>query len=1266
MSNKIVTIVISCCCIYTFLFQISSGALDDAVEHLSPTTRLSRQEFLALFKACYTCLSNKAVNAYIGSRIREAGGISYLRHKWERTLQIEIDGSARTVPILIAGIPGLFKNTNQFGHIGRGTQNGILTAYIDSNFIYDEEIIQALVRHEENEIRQYEKKRVELENTLGHTVSYEEMKAWHIKHRDFADEAHGSSEDLSWLYERAEREYNDTGSKFYLDLDAIYDLYLSGGFNGDDGDINITAGKKGFFLWLSGHVGKRADWGAFSDLTERKSIILADGTECYVFAMDKDFSSLATDETLKLINQVPGGSQWDGKKLLGRNYQNWRSYSYALIDINRQVKSVLVAQREGGGIRVTRLSTHDSISRQGAATALLRHLASTLDSEKAITVDTLSDNDKANALYDKLGFTLVGVTGPEDRKEKVYRIKAGELAETAKIDRLGSSRQAKKLAMRDDDETVSTLSNLLGERCTETYRKHGVWVIDMRTNKAERLKAHHMRLIDKSLEAIPRDHLKKHTVDSIVVEDSEKAPISSYSDEETAPAQYDKAHSSCILFDISARRIVWHIWHEIGYGVLQYVVPEKIRETLRELYHKSERPENFPNEPEGFEYRDFVRKHGAKDPHEDFATIYEELIGNWSGFCEKVTEENRALLGRKVDTIKSIFPEQDIKKLSKTCQVPKAVDEEWSFHKGFVRYAEFFKQLFPDFRMRLEGVIERRLGDRCGETEEINYMDVSEGVGCAPTEASARWGDIGLRSYLVCPREWTADDFKPEVREHVVAVAEERGVTTDLFSRQFDFIQTGADDACLEEKLQGRKMDVITFLASAIFYNDPLKAIVNLYNNLKEGGLLFTEYGVPKTYSQEQREQLLGVFAELANELRAFGINAIVERFSKIRDVDVISLVIKRSNSGKLKLNWTPSKVGEWEKADPSRGIVTKTVFYEDNDGPIVGYVELPQENAEVKKRDNSPAACLQAIRDDDNLINRAMDKKFGISASMIAKARCCSMMDVLREFEILNDLGLLVMLGGRRYCLSDIFIGEDINYSKAIINLLCDVSYEIGKSDAIRVLHSWDIERNMRKEIRQILKLHVTSYVHARIDNEIIKESPYVIKIWKGYAGPSQQGILTKIRTMTEGNPYEISFEEIDDLVSFASDPNNINEMTVTILPYGILSVDQRGALYDSDARIIYADLDREELGANDAIPIEALIALGKAYLSDDALSFYKIYRILTQQIPREVIPLGILKEDPICTVTALQFIIKPISAHDTSELKRINTRMLELLTAA
>ncbi|MFH1847472.1 MAG: hypothetical protein ABH869_07980, partial [Candidatus Omnitrophota bacterium] len=198
---------------------------------------------------------------------------------------------------------------------------------------------------------------------------------------------------------------------------------------------------------------------------------------------------------------------------------------------------------------------------------------------------------------------------------------------------------------------------------------------------------------------------------------------------------------------------------------------------------------------------------------------------------------------------------------------------------------------------------------------------------------------------------------------------------------------------------------------------------------------------------------------------------------------------------------------------------------------------------------------------------------------------------------------------------------------------------------------------------VKERVRMELAHRLHLKAGSANAKKETREIKIWSGYAGPSQEGMLTKIYKKSQKDVFKIGFDRVKELIEFAC-KNKDKKNSITILPYNLLSGEDRKRLNQSNARVIYMDLEEQELAADEIIQLQAIIAAGAAYLNEDELSFSNLYKILIDEDKDLGISVKELIQNPALAVNYI-FKIK-VNKVEIDDIKYLNRRMEELLTFA
>ncbi|HPM42781.1 MAG TPA: class I SAM-dependent methyltransferase, partial [Candidatus Omnitrophota bacterium] len=211
----------------------------------------------------------------------------------------------------------------------------------------------------------------------------------------------------------------------------------------------------------------------------------------------------------------------------------------------------------------------------------------------------------------------------------------------------------------------------------------------------------------------------------------------------------------------------------------------------------------------------------------------------------------------------------------------------------------------------ISGLIENYVSKNRAENKTTSYLDACGGLGCAATEASVRYGRDGVKVFMTDIVEWTADDLSSgdvrKIRRQGAAIG-----IDDILSRQFEFIKADVVSVRLPEK-----MDVITNIAGLQYTDDPLQAIVNLYNQLKAGGTLLTGYWVKRA-----NKSALEHFYITLEAIARLGAKVDVKTtYLEGEEAYIIGISITRNDDRDIKLNLMPVEVKRLDTADKDKDL---------------------------------------------------------------------------------------------------------------------------------------------------------------------------------------------------------------------------------------------------------------------------------------------------------------------------------------------------------
>jgi len=246
--------------------------------------------------------------------------------------------------------------------------------------------------------------------------------------------------------------------------------------------------------------------------------------------------------------------------------------------------------------------------------------------------------------------------------------------------------------------------------------------------------------------------------------------------------------------------------------------------------------------------------------------------------------------------------------------------------RGLTQYNNFVRDLprMPALNGGLIGCMRSYVEKNNAIGQTTNYLDACGGMGCTATEFSCMFGTQGGRSFVADINEWTIDDLL----QHTIDSARKEGKrwgVEDNLSRQFTFFKSDITTLNMPEK-----MDIITVFAGLHFVDDPLKAITNLYNNLKNGGILMTHYPCHIAH-----RDALDIFYEVLAGLSKLGATVECITVQDDRDPNYICLqiVIVKNDPRNIRLNLTPERRTGYEVVPEKRSLSTKAVYYKNDSG---------------------------------------------------------------------------------------------------------------------------------------------------------------------------------------------------------------------------------------------------------------------------------------------------------------------------------------------
>lgn len=264
-------------------------------------------------------------------------------------------------------------------------------------------------------------------------------------------------------------------------------------------------------------------------------------------------------------------------------------------------------------------------------------------------------------------------------------------------------------------------------------------------------------------------------------------------------------------------------------------------------------------------------------------------------------------------------------------------------------------------------------------------------------------------------------------------------------------------------------------------------------------------------------------------------------------------------------------------------------------------------------------------------------------------------------EVSMLKKLGVLFMPKKGIYRLNPVLKGETSEQTERNIAAIYNIRFKTGRKEI--PLDRFEIPEEKIPAVKEMVCMEMSRMQYKRAVKTDIHKEPCVIRIWRGYAGKSQEDMLRHIREESKDGPYKVEFRELDKLVNSAH-KNRDNKNVVTILPFERLTRVRKKRLQDSCVQFINMDFEQQELDTYAIVQLEAIVAAGAAYLNNDNTAFNNLYKILTDGNMDIGVTIEKLKANPALVIKHI-FKLKP-GIVEIDDLKPLNDRMKELLSAA
>jgi len=287
---------------------------------------------------------------------------------------------------------------------------------------------------------------------------------------------------------------------------------------------------------------------------------------------------------------------------------------------------------------------------------------------------------------------------------------------------------------------------------------------------------------------------------------------------------------------------------------------------------------------------------------------------------------------------------------------------------------------------------------------------------------------------------------------------------------------------------------------------------------------------------------------------------------------------------------------------------------------------------------------------------SRAIDKR--IPLYVLRKSYPDSTVDT--EVRTLKKLGVLLMLEKGIYKLNPVLKGETPKQTEHNIAAVYNIRFKTGRKEI--PLDRFKIPEEKIPAVKEMVRMEMSHMQYKRAVETNIHREPCKIRIWKGYAGKSQEDMLRHICEESKDGPYNVEFRELDKLVDFEY-KNREDKNEVTVLPFERLNPVRKKKLKNSRVQFINMDFKEQEPDTYAIVQLEAIVAAGVAYLNNNNTAFNNLYKILTDENMDIGVTIEELKAKPALVIKHI-FKLKP-GIVEIDDLKPLNDRMKELLSA-
>jgi DNA-binding transcriptional regulator YdaS (Cro superfamily) len=335
----------------------------------------------------------------------------------------------------------------------------------------------------------------------------------------------------------------------------------------------------------------------------------------------------------------------------------------------------------------------------------------------------------------------------------------------------------------------------------------------------------------------------------------------------------------------------------------------------------------------------------------------------------------------------------------------------------------------------------------------------------------------------------------------------------------------------------------------------------------------------------------------------------------------------------------------------------------------------LKEESKGSKSAKGSIVNFLQDIKNSDRLLKALRGDK-GLDISEACLHGSSNGRNIPELFKSLEDIGVFVLAEGKSgLCrFSDMIIGESENYTKTMINAICDICFIINSGNKKRSVHFSTIPKKQGATVRELIKLVIIREISVMqnpgiaegkvlwhiIDNKLLapaqRHSSFAQKINK-FSLESKKS--EKIWILNKNETIEDAMEKIRKFHSEKKDTDKEPYFDVALN-----STDQIDQVPESVKVLVF----RGEVG--DFSQIGAVITALRAlhlHRTEIVASLLNIYSALNGTAYTGDIPsVDFIINSPKEFAKRFIFVLPPVQSLPINDIPKLNDRLLEILMDA